>query len=618
MQSLMELQLKLGYCQMEIAILLGLLGFGFAAGMGGGSGDDTTSDVEPEETESDGTTEPDAPQTFEIGDSVLTYDVTGSFVTGTEGDDTVIGDEGNDLGGPDIFLGAGDDYADPLIIENEIHGGDGNDTLVAYDRSELFGDDGDDLLIGEGGGTSQGGNGNDTISDGGIASGGAGDDVISGTAYPYAAAEGFGTGMSGDEGDDTLTAHSYSFNYDTSNYDSLLDVSGGEGADVFDVQIDMPRVGSPAYSLEDIERDTFLNLSDFEPDEDVLTVQINGTEENPNFEMTWAEIGLRDFADESSSEPMLERVVQMNFAATETTGTFTTWFRVGSELDFPIDEIDFVAGPGVTIRDDVLVLPTDGTSVVFDPDDNFADPLVVYSDHVEYWEIGSFGLSDGDDYADIRFYNAGVYGELGDDTLTIHSSQSFISGGEGDDLITALSGESGLSGGEGNDTLNGFDNNHISGGAGDDVINVSIEGDQRVYGSTDGGEGDDTISLTAEIGDDGSYGSIVSPISGGEGADAFDVQLNLSDTSYNVDDLDTSNSGTILELSDFDPNEDSLVIQINRGDGNEDRDMTSAEIISNNIVITFAATDTFGEHTTAIKLGHDVNITLDDIVFVQN
>jgi hypothetical protein len=665
----------------EIGILMGLLGLGLVFGMGGSSDTDeqTASDMpveNPDDTE-DPTVAPAEPANQFVydgsptligtdGDDTLVYlDFTPentTLMTQTEvidgglGDDYIeagffLNDSGPATSGLVVNGGDGDDTLSSTGIGSEFNGGDGNDlidvsandtvnggtgndTISSAGGAEVDGGTGDDVLTGEHGDTlfggagndvlseassMSGGDGNDTISGGYELSGGDGDDLLTSYANPYAAGDGDAIGMSGDAGNDTLTA-SADIGYDNtpSVPGSYLGMSGGEGADVFDVQITMPSNISTANSLEDIERDTFLNIVDFDPDQDVLAVQINGNEGNANYEMTWAEIVQRDFADESSSEPMLERVVQMNFAATETTGTFTTWFRLPSELYFPITEIEFVAGPGVTIRDDVVVLPTDGTSVVFDPDDNFADPLIVYSDDVEYWEIGSLSLSDGDDYADIQYYNAGVYGEMGDDTITTHDSHSSISGGEGDDLITALGGESGLNGGEGNDTIDGLDSDGISGGAGDDVINVKIQGAQRVFGYADGGEGDDTISLTAEIGDDGAYGSIVSPIFGGEGVDAFDVQLNLSDTSYNDDDLDTSDSGTILELSDFDANEDSLVIQINRGDGNEDREMASAEIISNKIVMTFAATDTFGEHTTAIRLGSDVNITLDDIVFVQN
>ncbi|MEH6737363.1 MAG: hypothetical protein V7695_02300 [Sulfitobacter sp.] len=547
--------------------MLGLLGFGFAAGMGGGSDDDTTSDAEPEDGDSDGTTEPDAPQTFEIGDSVLTYDVTGSFVIGTEGDDTVIGDEGDDLGGPDIFLGAGDDYADPLIIENEIHGGDGNDTLVAYDRSELFGDD----------------------------------------------------------GDDTLTAHSYSFNSDTSNYDSLLDVTGGEGADIFDVQITMPSNISAANSLEDVERDTFLNIVDFNPHEDVLAVQINGNEDS-NVEMTSAVIGLRDFTDVGSPGPVLEQVVQMNFAATETTGTFTTWVRVDSDVEITIDDIEFVAGPGV-IMGDVLTIPDDGSDIIgTDGNDTLISEYTTDEDF--YRDVGNIRLGDGDDLVDIPLYGPNIEGGLGNDTITFTGIGGSVSGG--DDLIEAGTDLSTLNGDEGNDTLIGNDNNNLYGGAGDDLLIGEVIDYYSGSFVIDGGTGDDTIMVSTDIG----YPADAIPatsVTGGEGADSIELLLKMNGGYYG-DFPSTSDTerATGISLDDFNADEDSLVIQVDRAEGNEDRVMTGAEIVTttstnqgvessqSSINMYFAATDIYGEHTAVIRLGDDVNISIDDIVFIQN
>ncbi|MEH6520078.1 calcium-binding protein [Sulfitobacter sp.] len=481
-------------------------------------------------------------------------------------------------------------------------------------------------MIGEGGGTSQGGNGNDTISDGGIASGGAGDDVISGTAYPYAAAEGFGTRMSGDEGDDTLTAHSYSFNSDTSNYDSLLDVTGGEGADVFDVQITMPSNILAANSLEDVERDTFLNIVDFNPHEDVLAVQINGNEDS-NVEMTSAEIVLRNFTDVGSPGPVLEQVVQMNFAATETTGTFTTWIRVESDVEITIDDIEFVAGPGV-IMGDVLTIPDDGSDIIgTDGNDTLISEYTTDEDF--YRDVGNIRLGDGDDLVDIPLYGPNIEGGLGNDTITFTGIGGSVSGG-GDDLIEAGTDLSTLNGDEGNDTLIGNDNNNLYGGAGDDLLIGEVIDYYSGSFVIDGGAGDDTIMVSTDIG----YPADAIPatsVTGGEGADSIELLLKMNGGYYG-DFPSTSDTerATGISLDDFNADEDSLVIQVDRAEGNEDRVMTGAEIVTttstnqgvessqSSINMYFAATDIYGEHTAVIRLGDDVNISIDDIVFIQN
>lgn len=72
------------------------------------------------------------------------------------------------------------------------------------------------------------------------------------------------------------------------------------------------------------------------------------------------------------------------------------------------------------------------------------------------------------------------------------------------------------------------------------------------------------------------------------------------------------------------------MIQINRTEGHEARAMTSAEIVTEDrvsqgepytistIVMEFAATSTQGAHTSTIHFNADVNLSIEDIVFVQN
>lgn len=116
---------------------------------------------------------------------------------------------------------------------------------------------------------------------------------------------------------------------------------------------------------------------------------------------------------------------------------------------------------------------------------------------------------------------------------------------------------------------------------------------------------------------------------GGEGSDVFDIQLDLSDSTVDTPAPTVETlADTYLVIGDFDPAEDVLTVQINRDEAGATREMISAEIFSSDvpdgqpilqtIVMNFAATETSGVHTAAIRLGPGVNVTIDDIVFVQN
>jgi hypothetical protein len=371
-----------------------------------------------------------------------------------------------------------------------------------------------------------------------------------------------------------------------------------------------------------------LNIVDFNPDEDVLTIQISGNE-GQSVEMTSAEIVLRDFADVGSPGPVLEQVVQMNFAATETTGTFTTWVRVNSDVEITIDDIEFVAGPGIIMGEVLTILDDGGDINGTDGNDTLISEISGNEDLYRDIDIGDIRLGNGDDLADVALFAGNIYGELGDDTITTTGIDGYLSGGDGDDLLES-NGLNIIEGGEGNDTLIGAEAEQMYGGAGDDVLSANIDATYDGGGVIDGGVGDDTLSVSTAIGysrSDFPYIGVV----GGEGADVVELQLNMSD-GYDdeIDLLNSTSQSTAIYLSDFNADEDSLVIHIDRADGNEARDMTSAEIVTterefqgeiistSNIVMTFSATDTFGEHASTIGLGNDVNLTIDDIVFVQN
>ncbi|WP_280956440.1 beta strand repeat-containing protein [Ciceribacter lividus] len=134
---------------------------------------------------------------FAIGsnfDDVLTANVVGSLLEGSDGNDTVYGAGGADTiyGGSGSGLVAGGDLS-PVDQADTLFGGDGNDLIYASGSSgnvaSLNGNDSGTLIYGDGGddtvyatnSTVYGGTGNDTILlVGGIAHGDAGDDTLTG------------------------------------------------------------------------------------------------------------------------------------------------------------------------------------------------------------------------------------------------------------------------------------------------------------------------------------------------------------------------------------------------------------------------------------------------------
>lgn len=554
----------------------------------------------------------------------------GLVVNGGDGDDTLSSDGiGSEFNGGD-----GNDLID-VAVNDTVNGGTGNDTISSNGGAVVDGGTGDDVLTGDlgdthfggagndvlsGASSMSGGDGNDTISGDYELSGGDGDDVLTSYANPSAAGEGDAIGMSGDAGNDTLTA-SADIGYDNtpSVPGSYLSMSGGEGADVFDIQLDMssPSHLSPSPTVP-TQTSTYLNIADFDPAEDVLTVQINRDEEGADREMISAEI--------------VGTQLQMTFAATETDGEHSASIWLGSSVDVSIEDIVFVAGPGIIIGQ-VLTIPNDGGDINgTDGNDTLISEISGNEDLYRNIDIGDIRLGDGDDLADVALYGGNIYGELGDDTIASSGIGGSLIGGDGDDLIESRNGLNLVEGGEGNDTLIGLEDDKMYGGTGDDVL--TVETSQPWYaGVAEGGTGDDTISVHTYIGtDDLPYWIPSAIVVGDEGEDIFELQLNmrhqtLGDGSFS---LSSTTALADINLVDFDPDEDSIVVQINRADGNEDREMTSAELVTTEresqgqlytdyeLVMEFAATDAIGAHTAVIELGSDMNLTFEDIVFVQN
>ncbi len=378
---------------MELLALFGLLGMGLAFSTGG-DGENEEETLEPETSETDddpvvpvAPTEPESANQFVYdgsptligtdGDDTLVYldftpenttlmtqtevidgglgddyieagffsngagpSTSGIVVNGGHGDDTL---SSNGIGS-EFNGGDGNDLID-VAVNDTVNGGTGNDTISSIGDAVGDGGTGDDVLTGQRGDTHFGGAGNDVLSGASSMSGGDGNDTISGyyelsggdgddllTSYanPYAAGDGDALGISGDAGNDTLTA-SADIGYDNtpSVPGSFLGMSGGAGADVFDIQLDMSNPSHlPPSPTVPTQTSTYLNIADFDPAEDVLTVQINRDEEGADREMILAEI--------------VGNEVRMTFASTETDGEHSASIWLGSSVDVSIEDIVFI------------------------------------------------------------------------------------------------------------------------------------------------------------------------------------------------------------------------------------------------------------------------------------
>ena len=290
--------------------------------------------LDDNDDEEDVNEEPDEPTLTTFGDLTLSETA--------EGDATVYGTDGDDVFASNSGDGAAlDDYAfDNGLQMNALHAGDGDDTIhtTYYDSfgntdpaPTVFGEAGDDSIHsqwanvdgGEGNDNidilvqphsgsdivqiGEGGDGNDVLHARSDLSGhqvvpsgnfelhgGAGDDTLSGYAGEFFGDEGNdsiavdGTfpddaSVEGGAGDDTISVdrmvHFYSrYDDDTSRVefdDGNFEVSGDEGADRFEVNADI------RYVQDGLTPAILTTITDFDPDEDVLSFTYETGETNP-------------------------------------------------------------------------------------------------------------------------------------------------------------------------------------------------------------------------------------------------------------------------------------------------------------------------------------------------
>ena len=391
----------------------------------------------------------------------------------TEGDDTLIGiarDDDPDNDGRDRIDGlGGDDFIDGRGNSDRLRGGDGNDTVLGgNDNDTISGGAGDDVLSGQQGFDSIfGGDGNDTVRGGGgpdTAYGGHGDDRIEGNGGEdrLFGDEGMDT-LIGNDGDDNLFDYSRFDGEETRPNTSVMD--GGAGNDTLWFEDGSTVSGGADADLflmyDDIDDALVTQITDFDPDEDVLRISVNVRDDVDNDDFR-----LEPRSDGTGSDLYLGAFV---IAEIQSTDSFT------------LDDIDLV--------------------VLLDP------------------EAGDVFYRGGSADADIlgSFENNTVLGGDGDERILmdgfyVSSSQTgsggadSVDGGAGDDTITGAGIEAfttDVDDGIGNQTTLTLAQDTLNGGAGDDVI-ISRNGNILT-----GGDGADIFAIRQDNNVDDASGQAV-------------------------------------------------------------------------------------------------------------
>lgn len=161
-----------------------------------------------------------------------------------------------------------------------------------------------------------------------------------------------------------------------------------------------------------------------------------------------------------------------------------------------------------------------------------------------------------------------ISGGDGDDTILGDLLSSEVNGDAGDDSIRVIAGASDptvVDGGTGDDTIDGTGSENIAlrGGAGDDVLlseGGAVTGTGYVIASN-GGDGDDTLSHEVNVFPLPMQDPSISParLTGGDGADTFDIQLTSDNGVYSESDEDPAvfvNDAALI--TDFEPGIDTL------------------------------------------------------------
>ena len=174
---------------------------------------------------------------------------------------------------------------------------------------------------------------------------------------------------------------------------------------------------------------------------------------------------------------------------------------------------------------------------------------------------GIFEKRGGDDSVTYGF-GVGITpnGSEGDDTLSIQNGENLIDGGPGDDVLSAGLGST------------------IMGGDGDDDVICYDQQDDQVdgWGEVQGGNFDNTISLTTDIGPILAVNAPVA-MSSNAGAYTFEVTINQMDNKNFSDPWDLGEDSSLITIEDFNPGENILTLDITPLIETSGRDLTGTE-----------------------------------------
>jgi hypothetical protein len=245
--------------------------------------------------------------------------------------------------------------------------------------------------------------------------------------------------------------------------------------------------------------------------------------------------------------------------------------------------------------------------------------------------------TEGDDFNDIltsEIEYDSYYAKGGDDSLDFYfDTPKLIDGGFGNDLINNNADGDTLIGGAGDDTIFADPSDSIEGGDGEDEIYTRTSMQGSPYTFVDAGAGNDTIAIDTNIDVNHEFTDIY--VSGGEGADHYDITLYWQTSFWNQPDLNgTYEVSPTIDIQDFDPSEDSISIGIYDRPQGQDSEITM-ELVSepftsdtgveyiNYIRLTSAETDTETGVAATINLGYssqdlsgaNINLLSEPVIF---
>jgi Ca2+-binding RTX toxin-like protein len=451
-------------------------------------------------------------------------------IYGSVGQDTIDGAGGEDLifghTGDDILNGGNDFHPWIDNFGDTIHGGAGNDTMHGNsgfdyldgdigndflygdaDKDQLWGREGNDYLDGGseddilnddiGNNTLLGGSGNDILSVSNadnsthnLLDGGSGNDTFSATGSVH---------IKGGDGDDKITHQSIStstlssridgeagddqFEIYLSNGNAAIVVSGGSGSDQYILNnIDFKANSSSNLSIADFAVGTGGDQIDLK----YFTSQSYETSINP-----FANNGSLRLRQEGS-DTLIKSVVS---------GQEFTIVRLENVLLSKLTAANFKGGidPNGSLTGFTLIGTSNSDRI---SGDFMNDTLIGLS--------GSDTLNGGS--GDDTLIGGDDNSINDDDQLYGNYGNDILQGGEGNDELNGGEGDDTLQGGPGDDTLKDeYGVNTLSGGAGNDRIHVSSSG------TISGDEGNDEFNIEVQVSNQKIR------LSGGTGSDLFNV-----------------------------------------------------------------------------------------------